>query len=786
MTAIQSHLRHALLGFLMLASAAAGQSICATPAKDGDATGLSGVVNTYYGAPTGTVTLSAGSTSIQLGSAKRGAATDIAAGDLLLIMQMQDAVIDSTNTSAYGDGVSSDTTAQGQKSTTAGTYEFVVATGVISAGSVGIRGSGAGGGLVNSYTNRDASSTQGQARYQVIRVPQYGNLTLGGTLSAAPWDGDDGGVVAIDVTGTLNWNSGSIDLSGRGFRGGGGQGLGGVGTQNPVVYTNTDWRTPSSANVNGNKGEGIAGTPKYVYDPLVSTTALTVGTNEGYPNGSRGRGAPGNAGGGGTDGIPSSNTENSGGGGGGNGGAGGQGGNSWNSNRAIGGNGGAATPASISRLFLGGGGGSGSRNNSAGLQSSGGSGGGIVIVRAGSSSGSGTVNVNGAVGIAPGQDGGGGGGAGGTAIIMVGAGTLSGVTVTANGGDGTNTWATTAPGTNNINAHGPGGGGGGGVIYTNVSGATITANNGKSGTSTTGALAFGAQPGLVGSMGSNTLTGLSGQREGAACPVLKVEKSTSTPTVWRGAKATYTIKVTNTGGPSSAVRVQDTLPAGLTLSGTPSLSPAASRVSSEDANTTTALDMQKLKLGYGESLSVTFDASTPTDLSYKGTTFQNSATASAKDAAGNTVIGTYSANSSTAEDVQLMFPSLKLVKQVRNVTSDTASGSVNFGTAASGYPGDTLEYCVTYTNNGDGPLNDVKINDTIPKNSDALLSAYGSPNQGVRHTRDNVTTTYTSADDQATNVLDIGALSQSGGLVLNLSTVAKGAIGTVCFQTKIR
>lgn len=766
---------------------AAAQSICATPAKDGDATGISGVLNTYYGAPSGTVTLNAGSTSLPVGSAKRGAAADITAGDLLLVIQMQGADINSSNTAAYGDGTASNTTGQGQLSTTAGTYEFVVAQGAVSGGSIAIRGSGTGGGLVNAYLNRDASATQGKARYQVIRVPQYGNLTLSGTVTASPWDGDDGGVVALDVTGTLNWGGATIDLSGRGFRGGGGQALGGVGTQNPVVYTNADWRTPSSANINGNKGEGIAGTPIYVYDPLVSTTALTVGTSEGYPNGSRGRGAPGNAGGGGNDGNPAANDQNSGGGGGGNGGAGGAGGNSWSSNLAVGGNGGAATPSSLSRLFMGGGGGSGARNNSAGLQSSGGSGGGIAILRAGSSSGTGTINVAGTSGPAPDNDGSGGGGAGGSAVVMVSAGTLSGLTINANGGNGSLAWSAQAAGTSNGNAHGPGGGGGGGVIYTNASGAVTSAQYGAGGTTTTSNLAFGAQPGLVGSVGAGSLTGLPGQREGAACPVLKVDKSTSTPTVWRGAKATYILKVTNSGGSSSVIRVTDALPAGLTLSGTPSVSPAGSRVSSLDANTSTALDMQTFKLGYGESLTVTFDALATSDPAYRGTTFQNGATASATDAAGNAVTATYVAASSTAEDVQLLFPSLKLAKQVRNVTRDTASGTVNWSTSSVGLPGEVLEYCVNYTNDGDGPLSNVVVSDTIPGNTSVLLAAYASgPARGVKLTRGSVTDLYTSADDQATTPTDIASISQGGGLALNLGTLAKAATGTVCFQVTIR
>src|SRR5207248_20401 len=82
---------------------------------------------------------------------------------------------------------------------------------------------------------------------------------------------------------------------------------------------------------NGSKGEGVAGTPRYIYQSGANigvpgaNAALDTGV-EGYLAGSHGRGAPGNAGGGSTDGVPTTNGDNSGGGGGGNGGSGGGGG----------------------------------------------------------------------------------------------------------------------------------------------------------------------------------------------------------------------------------------------------------------------------------------------------------------------------------------------------------------------------------------------------------------------------------------------------------------------------
>src|SRR5512139_1303130 len=78
----------------------ADQLVCGIPGKDGPASTLSGVVNTYY---PGTANVTAGSTSIPVGSPV-GAATPIQAGDLLLVIQMQGADINSTNTGAYGDG----------------------------------------------------------------------------------------------------------------------------------------------------------------------------------------------------------------------------------------------------------------------------------------------------------------------------------------------------------------------------------------------------------------------------------------------------------------------------------------------------------------------------------------------------------------------------------------------------------------------------------------------------------------------------------------------------------
>jgi hypothetical protein len=478
-------------------------------------TNLSGVVNTYYPGVNGTVNI--GTLSVPVGTA-RGAATPIASGDLLLVMQMQYANINSTNTDSYGDGVAGGSPSGATSYVTAGYYEYVVATGAVSGGAVPISGEGPGGGLLNTYVQAATTATQGQRSYQVVRVPQYQTATVTGVITAAVWNGSSGGVTALEVVGQLTFSGGAISVNGQGFRGGGGQGLTG---QSGVGLVNTDYRTLADYAANGNKGESVAGPPRYMYDG--SGTLVNTGV-EGYPNGSRARGAPGNGGGGGTDGNPSANDQNSGGGGGGNGGAGGQGGNTWSSNLPLrGGYGGAVFPHAAGRLAMGGGGGSGTRNDSTGVQSSGGPGGGIIMIRADSITGSATLSANGSWpaidNYTPANDGGGGGGAGGSVLVLTRTGNLSSLTITANGANGANSWPTEPAGTPYPGArHGPGGGGGGGVIYLSSAAGSTSVTGGIRGITTTALDPYGAisgNPGLVST--GLTATNIPGTGSDATC-----------------------------------------------------------------------------------------------------------------------------------------------------------------------------------------------------------------------------------------------------------------------------
>jgi uncharacterized repeat protein (TIGR01451 family) len=535
---------------------------CAAPGADGPGETLAGVINTYY---PGSLTAPAGATSISVGSPS-GASTAIHAGDLLLVIEMQDEAINSSNTLAYGAGNGS---GAGFLSGSAGDYEYVVASGPVAGGAVPIVGAGAGGGLLNSYVTGAASTTHGQSDFQVVRVPQYSSATLGSSLTAQPWNGVTGGILAFDVTGALSLGGATVDLDGTGFRGGGARrASGGPGG------SKEDVRNLSSEPFDGSKGEGAAGTPEWVYNQQAGTLVDTGQPHDGYPNGSIAMGAPGNAGGGATDAHPSANDQNSGGGGGANGGEGGMGGNSWNTNLPVGGRGGAAFPAQPSQLVLGGGGGAGSRNNSVagGAESSGGAGGGIVLIRAGSVTGTGTITANGMSGPAPENDGGGGGGAGGSVEILAGGGELTGLTVTAHGGIGADAWPT--GGGSEANRHGPGGGGGGGVVITSSPTHATNVAGGLHGTTTLAKYQYNAQNGGEGAVSSAALTAATGAAPGALClPLVDTTKAAITPTVITsgdGSSAIYKITVTNSAtlGAAQNVSVTDALPSGFTYAST--------------------------------------------------------------------------------------------------------------------------------------------------------------------------------------------------------------------------
>merc|ERR1712100_467334 len=280
--------------------------------------------------------------------------------------------------------------------------------------------------LQNSYFRSSVVGTSGTItsirKYQIIKVNRHASLTIpvGTTLTAETWDGETGGVLAIDTdpdTGFVQVE-GTISMTGRGFRGGRG------------------FSTTTPANEDENMGEGIAGRPRNTYSRLrgVDFTSTTYHARINQL-------AYGNAGGCGQN--------DAGGGGGSNGrGFGGKGGDSgFNPTHGTDSGFGARALPSVSttRIFLGGGGGSGGADNEVDQIEvhSGQAGGGIAIMRTVDISGAGSILVNGdhtqavcAVDCIQNFEGAGGGGAAGTVAIFA-LNDISGTfTIQANGGYG--------------------------------------------------------------------------------------------------------------------------------------------------------------------------------------------------------------------------------------------------------------------------------------------------------------------------------------------------------------
>ncbi|TAE18074.1 MAG: T9SS C-terminal target domain-containing protein [Bacteroidetes bacterium] len=304
-------------------------------------------------------------------------------------------------------------------------------------------------------------TTNANSSVQIISFPKLGNpnYTTPRNLQARNWDGNTGGVLAFEVSGTLTLAH-SITADGAGFRGGTRSDNDGSGCDGSYFITSTN-RTR-----NGAKGESIYKSTNLDYDYA--------------------RGKILNGGGGG-------NVHNGGGGGGGSFKAGGAGGPGWNGSAAgcspsAGGLGGISLEAffSGSRVFMGGGGGGGQQNNTVG--SSGGNGGGIILLKAQSIRTVGTcgitISANGVSSGDAGNDGVGGAGAGGSIVLQVDNWNIVGtcpVAVRANGGNG---------GSVNSSVHGGGGGGGQGfVAYSSTLptfNITTTTNNGIGGCNDTG------------------------------------------------------------------------------------------------------------------------------------------------------------------------------------------------------------------------------------------------------------------------------------------------------------
>ena len=338
-------------------------------------------------------------------------------GDKVLIIQMKGASITTGNISDFG---------QINNQNNSGNFEFAIIASV--------------NGLNISFENDLCHTYDVNASVQLVRVPIYTDALISGVLTAAPWDGVTGGILVLEATNSISFNS-NINLKGMGFRGG------------QISTGGFSCNDPNWANANGGrKGEGIAEAPI---------------------NQEENRAPLANGGGG-------SNTGNPGAGGGGNGGSGGRGGNEWFGSCALNvsyGIGGYPLDYSTYSAFMGGGGGGGYRDN--GLNATdGANGGGIVFLISPLIEGNGhTIDVSGndVIGNTD-SEGAGGGGAGGCTYLVT-QNLNSQLTINANGGKGGDIFSTLWQSA----CHGPGGGGGGGTTVLSLPNTPFFLNNNVSG-----------------------------------------------------------------------------------------------------------------------------------------------------------------------------------------------------------------------------------------------------------------------------------------------------------------
>ncbi len=447
------------------------------------------VVNAYT---TLQASVSAGSNSIQVASNSLNLSfpSPLNSGDLIFIYQVQGASINISDDPSYGNITNYQN---------CGNYELAEVSSVSGSTIINITCP-----LQHDYT--------ASGNVVVARVPRYSTLTInsGASLTCPAWNGFTGGVCVVEVFGTTTINSGgTIDVSGKGFRGG-------SLLNNNSGYGVLNYRWPGN-DYGAEKGESIAGD--------VTDYDLLGGRNC--------KGAPANGGGGG-------NSHNAGGGGGGNAGnvagytgtgnpdvstaswatawnlesagfaastssGGGKGGYTFSDNnqnalvvgptngawggdarRENGGRGGRPLDYSTGKIFMGGGGGAGEQNNSKG--GAGGSGGGLLyFLSYNDVNGSGQILANGTNGASTipfnGTDGAGGGGGGGTGLLNT-TNAVTGISINANGGNGGS--QTVAVFT--LEAEGPGGGGGGGYIALSNGAVTRNTNGGINGTTNSGTL----------------------------------------------------------------------------------------------------------------------------------------------------------------------------------------------------------------------------------------------------------------------------------------------------------
>jgi gliding motility-associated-like protein len=357
---------------------------------------ISGIINAY-----------AQVTAVNINVVSVSSTAGFAVGDKVMLIKMKGALINQTNTAAYGD-----TTTLGE----AGKYIFsnIIAIAPFPA---------------NTITLSPFCDVFGDDSYlQIVTVPIYPNPTITAPLTCPQWDGITGGILIFETPGTLTFNA-DIVTDIKGYRGGD------VWGSTFSCGSTNYFSAQAFFGPEGKKGEGVA-------DWILGQEC--------------GKGKLANGGGGAYSG-------NTGAGGGGNGGKGGDGGFEYNgciANPVIYSVGGLAINHVPTKLIMGAGGGGPQSDNGQQVYN-GGNGGAIVFIKANEIIGNGFSISNG--GESPPQindEGAPAGGAGGSIYLDVPT-FNTGLNLDVRGVNGASNFNVLFPN----NCHGPGGGGGGGLIW---------------------------------------------------------------------------------------------------------------------------------------------------------------------------------------------------------------------------------------------------------------------------------------------------------------------------------
>ncbi|ULH14488.1 GEVED domain-containing protein [Deinococcus sp. KNUC1210] len=246
---------------------------------------------------------------------------------------------------------------------------------------------------------------------------------------------------------------------------------------------------------------------------------------------------------------------------------------------------------------------------------------------------------------------------------------------------------------------------------------------------------------------------------------------------------TYSLVVTNlTSSAAANTVVTDTLPTGVTF-----VSASNSGTYSSGTNTVT-WNLGTVAANATQTLTVTVTTPSVAAVGAGNKTLTNTATVAAPN-------DTNSTNNTGTATTNLILGTLS--KTVQNVKTGST-----VGTTGTGLPGDVLEYCIGFQNQGSVDLPSFQITDSVPSNVTALRTGGTSVNgydtlansagftgsgYGVKLTRGAVVSYLSSASDT-----DSGSLTGSGGtysqgaMTVSLGTLAMGESGTACFRAVIK